>query len=59
MTDEEIRIITEKVVAYLKEDSVTIDELMQTNVLTGEDMVELNKGRKVSLISKSLSEDLA
>ena len=49
MTDEEIRIITEKVVAYLKEDSVTIDELMQTNVLTGEDMVELNKGRKVSL----------
>ncbi len=49
MTDEEIKVITETVIEQIKRDSVNIDELTQTNALSGDDMLELNKGRKVSL----------
>lgn len=49
MTDEEIKVITETVIEQIKKDSVNIDELTQTNALSGDDMLELNKGRKVSL----------
>lgn len=49
MTDEEIKVITETVIDQIKKDSVNIDELTQTNALSGDDMLELNKGRKVSL----------
>lgn len=49
MTDEEIKIITDTVIEQIKRDSVNIDELTQTNALSGDDMLELNKGRKVSL----------
>lgn len=49
MTDEEIKVITETVINQIKKDSVNIDELTQTNALSLDDMIELNKGRKVSL----------
>ena len=49
MTDEEIKVITETVIDQIKKDSVNIDELTQTNALSLDDMIELNKGRKVSL----------
>lgn len=49
MTDEEIKVVTETVIEQIKRDSVNIDELTQTNALSGDDMLELNKGRKVSL----------
>ena len=49
MTDIELQEIIGSVVTLLKSDSKTIDQLTQTDVLTNEDMIELNKGRKVSL----------
>lgn len=49
MTDEEIKIITDTVIEQIKRDSVNIDELTQTNTLSGDDMLEINNGRKVSL----------
>lgn len=49
LTDLDIQAISERVIAQLKESSVTIDELSTTNVLAADDMLELNKGRKVSL----------
>lgn len=49
LTDLDIQAISERVIAQLKESSVTIDELSTTNALAADDMLELNKGRKVSL----------
>lgn len=49
MTDIELQEIIGSVVTLLKSDSKTIDQLTQTDVLANEDMIELNKGRKVSL----------
>ena len=49
MTELELQELTDKIIAKLKADSLTIDQLTQTNVLTGMDFLELNSGRKVSL----------
>lgn len=49
MTDLEKQEIIDSVVSFLKKDSLTIDQLANTDVLDSEDMIELNKGRKVSL----------
>lgn len=49
MTDIEKQDIIDSVVSFLKKDSLTIDQLVNTDVLNSEDMIELNKGRKVSL----------
>lgn len=49
MTDLEKQEIIDSVVSFLKKDSLTIDQLANTDVLNSEDMIELNKGRKVSL----------
>lgn len=49
MTDLEKQEIIDSVVSFLKKDSLTIDQLANTDVLDPEDMIELNKGRKVSL----------
>ena len=49
LTDLDIQALSERVIAQLKESSVTIDELSTTNALAADDMLELNKGRKVSL----------
>ena len=49
MTELELQELTDKIIAKLKADSLTIDQLTQTNVLTGKDFLELNSGRKVSL----------
>lgn len=49
MTNLEKQEIIDSVVSFLKKDSLTIDQLANTDVLDSEDMIELNKGRKVSL----------
>ena len=49
MTELELQELTDKIIAKLKANSLTIDQLTQTNVLTGMDFLELNSGRKVSL----------
>ena len=49
MTDLEKQEIIDSVVSLLKKDSLTIDQLANTDVLDSEDMIELNRGRKVSL----------
>lgn len=49
MTDIEKQDIIDSVVSFLKKDSLTIDQLVNTDVLNSEDMIELNKGRKASL----------
>lgn len=49
MTELELQELANKVIAKLKDASLTIDQLTQTNVLTGTDFLELNVGRKVSL----------
>lgn len=49
MTELELQELTDKVIAKLKNESLSIDELLQTNALAGTDFLELNKGRKVSL----------
>lgn len=49
MTDLEKQEIIDSIVSFLKKDSLTIDQLANTDVLDSEDMIELNKGRKVSL----------
>lgn len=49
MTELELQELTDKIIAKRKADSLTIDQLTQTNVLTGMDFLELNSGRKVSL----------
>lgn len=49
MTEQELQELAIKVITRLREESLSIDELLQTNVLAGTDFLELNKGRKVSL----------
>lgn len=49
MTDKEIEEIAYKLLEFLKDNSLTIDQLSITHILSGEDCVELNKGRKTSL----------
>lgn len=49
MTELELQELAEKVIAKLRNESLTIDQLTQTNVLAGTDFLELNSGRKVSL----------
>lgn len=49
MTEQELQELAIKVITKLREESLSIDELLQTNVLAGTDFLELNKGRKVSL----------
>lgn len=49
ITDLEKQEIIDSVVSLLKKDSLTIDQLANTDVLDSEDMIELNRGRKVSL----------
>lgn len=49
MTDKEIEEIAYKLLEFLKDNSLTIDQLSTTHILSGEDCVELNKGRKTSL----------
>lgn len=49
MTELELQELVAKVLEGLKSNSLTIDQLAQTNVLANTDYVELNKGRKVSL----------
>lgn len=50
MTESEIQDIVVRVLDEIRSDSVTIEELLHTNVLKGEDLVELNKGRRTSLL---------
>ena len=39
MTELELQELTDKIIAKLKADSLTIDQLTQTNVLTGMDFL--------------------
>mgnify|MGYP000760314407 CR=1 FL=1 len=50
MTESEIQDIVVRVLDEIRSDSVTIEELLHTNVLKGEDLVELNNGRRTSLL---------
>lgn len=49
MTDKELQEIVGSVVAVLKKDSRTIEQLVNTDVVSKDDYIELNNGRKVSL----------
>ena len=49
LTDSEIQEITARVVEEFRKDSVMIEQLRNTNVLAGTDLIELDKGRNVSL----------
>lgn len=49
ITGEDIDIIVTQVLEKIKDDSVRIDDLARTNELAGEDLLELNGGRCVSL----------
>ena len=49
ITGEDVDIIVAQVLERIKGDSVRIDDLARTNELVGEDLLELNGGRCVSL----------
>lgn len=49
LTEKDIELIVSQVLDKIKKDSVRIEDLARTNVLVGDDLLELNNGRSVSL----------
>lgn len=49
LTEKDIELIVSQVLEKIKKDSVRIEDLARTNMLVGDDLLELNGGRSVSL----------